>query len=116
MHQILRAATVSCVAIVLATSVSAQQHWSVTGQEVPELAAVDQMMQDIMQSSDIRGGSVAIAKDGRLVYARGFTWDQPGVEAVQPTTLFASAASANRSPRSPFTSSSNEACSATARG
>ena len=88
MHQILRAATVSCVAIVLATSVSAQQHWSVTGQEVPELAAVDQMMQDIMQSNDIHGGSVAIAKDGRLVYARGFTWDQPAVEPVQPTTLF----------------------------
>jgi CubicO group peptidase (beta-lactamase class C family) len=88
MHQILRTATVSCAAIVLATSVSAQQQWSVTGQEVPELAAVDQMMQDIMQSNDIRGGSVAIAKDGRLVYARGFTWDRPDVESVQPTTLF----------------------------
>jgi CubicO group peptidase (beta-lactamase class C family) len=88
MHQFLKTATVSCATIILATSVSAQQQWSVTGQEVPELAAVDQMMQNIMQSNDIRGGSVAIAKDGRLVYARGFTWDQPSVEPVQPTTLF----------------------------
>ena len=97
MRQFLKTATVSCATIILATSVSAQQQWSVTGQEVPELAAVDQMMQNIMQSNDIRGGSVAIAKDGRLVYARGFTWDQPHVELVQPT-------SANQSPRSPSTS------------
>ena len=88
MFHILKAVTVPCVTIMVAASVSAQQQWTVTGQEVPELAAVDEMMQDIMQSYDIRGGSVAIAKDGRLVYARGFTWDQSGTEAVEPTTLF----------------------------
>ena len=79
--------TVLC-ALMISTTVSAQQQWTVTGQEVPGLAAVDQMMREIMQDYDIRGGSVAIAKDGRLVYARGFTWDQSEVEPVQPTTLF----------------------------
>ena len=68
---------ISFVCLLLATTVSAQRQWTVTGQEVPELAAVDRMMQDIMQDYDIRNGSIAIAKDGRLVYARGFTWDQP---------------------------------------
>ena len=88
MHQIPRFATLSCAAILIASSASAQRQWTVTGQDVPELSAVDQMMQNIMQSNDIRGGSVAIAKDGRLVYARGFTWDQPWVEPTQPTRLF----------------------------
>ena len=74
--------------MMVAAVAAAQQQWTITGQDVPELAAVDQMMREIMQENDIRGGSVAIAKDGRLVYARGFTWDQPAVEPVQPTTLF----------------------------
>ena len=88
MHQILRFATLSLATVLVAVSASAQRQWTVTGQDVPELAAVDQMMQTVMRSYDIRGGSVAIAKDGRLVYARGFSWDQPWVEPIQPTTLF----------------------------
>jgi CubicO group peptidase (beta-lactamase class C family) len=72
----------------VSATASAQRQWTVTGQQVPELVAVDQMMQSVMQQYNIRGGSVAIAKDGRLVYARGFTWDQPDVEPIQPTTLF----------------------------
>jgi len=55
---------------------------------VSELADVDQMMQDIMQEYEIRDATAAIAKDGRLVYARGFTWGEPEVEPVQPTALF----------------------------
>ena len=88
MHQILRTATVSCAAIMMAASVSAQQRWTVTGQEVPELAAVDDMIRNQMMLHDISATSVAITKDGRLVYARGYTWDQPDVEPVQPTSLF----------------------------
>jgi N-acyl-D-amino-acid deacylase len=67
---------------------SAQKQWTVTGQDVPELEAIDQMVRTQMQEFDIRASSVAVAKDGRLVYARGYTWDAPGVEPVQPTSLF----------------------------
>ncbi len=88
MHQILRTATVSCAAIMVAASVSAQRQWTVTGQEVPELAAIDDMVRNQMVSHGIRAASVAITKDGRLVYARGYTWDRPDVEPVQPTSLF----------------------------
>jgi CubicO group peptidase (beta-lactamase class C family) len=88
MHQMPRIAAVSLATVMVSAMASAQRLWTVTGQEVPELVAVDQMMQSMMQQYDIRAGSVAIAKDGRLVYARGFTWDQPGIEPVQPTTLF----------------------------
>ena len=88
MQHLKKTITALIALMMVAIVAAAQQQWTITGQDVPELAAVDQMMREIMQENDIRGGSVAIAKDGRLVYARGFTWDQPAVEPVQPTTLF----------------------------
>ena len=88
MHRILRNTTVTCAAIMTAASVCAQQRWTVTGQEVPELSAIDDMIRDQMMMHDISASSVAITKDGRLVYTRGYTWDRPDVEPVQPTSLF----------------------------
>jgi CubicO group peptidase (beta-lactamase class C family) len=80
--------TVACTAIMIAASASAQRRWTVTGQEVDGFAAVDEMIRDQMMQHDISASSVAITKDGRLVYARGYTWDQANVEPVQPTSLF----------------------------
>jgi len=88
MHQMLKTATFSFAAIMVAASVSAQRQWTVTGQQVPEFAGVDNMIREQMMMHDISASSVAITKDGRLVYARGYTWDQADVEAVQPTSLF----------------------------
>jgi CubicO group peptidase (beta-lactamase class C family) len=88
MHRILRNTTVTCAAIMTAASVCAQQRWTVTGQEVPELTAIDDMIRIQMKIHDISASSVAITKDGRLVYSRGYTWDQPDVHPVQPTSLF----------------------------
>jgi CubicO group peptidase (beta-lactamase class C family) len=72
----------------VAATASAQSRWTGTGQEVPEFAGVDEMIRSQMVIHDISASSVAITKDGRLVYARGYTWDQPTVEPVQPTSLF----------------------------
>jgi len=88
MHQILKTTAVSCATIMVAASVSAQRQWTVTGQEVPELAAIDDVIRHQMVLHDISASSVAITKDGRLVYTRGYTWDRPDVEPVQPTSLF----------------------------
>jgi len=44
----------------------------VTGVEVPELATIDNLMQSYMQSNGLWGGVLAISKDGRVVYQRGF--------------------------------------------
>jgi CubicO group peptidase (beta-lactamase class C family) len=88
MHQIARNVITTCAAIVLATAASAQQQWTVTGQDVPGFAVIDEMIRDQMMLHDISASSVAITKDGRLVYARGYTWDQTDVEPVQPTSLF----------------------------
>jgi CubicO group peptidase (beta-lactamase class C family) len=62
----------------------------VTGQYVPELAAVDAVMGDVLREHDIRNATTAIVKDGRLVYARGFSWGEPKDDPVEPTALFRS--------------------------
>ncbi len=49
------------------------------------------MIQDLMQTHNIRDTTAAIVKDGRLVYARGFTWGEPDVEPIAPTALFRTA-------------------------
>lgn len=48
------------------------QVFAQTGLYIPELQPIDQTIQDFMKKWDIPGASVALSKDGRLVYARGF--------------------------------------------
>jgi CubicO group peptidase (beta-lactamase class C family) len=62
--------------------------FTATGLDVPELEAVDDMMRELMYDYEIRDSTVAITKDGRLVYARGFTLGEPEIEPVQPTALY----------------------------
>lgn len=88
MSQSLKTLSASFVLLLAVGPAAAQRHWTVTGHEVPELAAIDQMVKDRMLEFDIRAASVAIAKDGRLVYARGYTWDHASAKPVQPTSLF----------------------------
>src|SRR5262245_25256446 len=61
----------------------------VTGSEQPELAALDEWMKSFVAEHQIPGGALAIVKDGRLVYARGFGLaDRDAKTAVQPESLF----------------------------
>jgi N-acyl-D-amino-acid deacylase len=61
----------------------------VTGQDVPELAAFDELMLKFLQDNKVPGAALAIAKDGRLVYARGFGYADPEHDrAVQPRSRF----------------------------
>jgi CubicO group peptidase (beta-lactamase class C family) len=62
--------------------------WVATGAPIPSLALFDEQMQGYMQHHNIRAGSLAIAKGSKLVYARGFTWAEPGYPITQPTNLF----------------------------
>lgn len=61
---------------------------TVTGLEVPELASLDATMRSYLMSTGVTRAGVAITKDGRLVFARGYTWAPAGVPATQPTTPF----------------------------
>ena len=62
--------------------------FTVTGQARAEFNAFDQYMASKMTSERARAGSIAIAKDGRLVFARSYTWAEPGYPITQPTSLF----------------------------
>ncbi len=59
-----------------------------TGTAVTTLDAFDNYMEDHIRTHGIRASSIAIAKDGRLVYARGYTFAEPGYPTTQPTDLF----------------------------
>ncbi len=61
----------------------------ITGQAGPGLDAFDSAMRTIIDRHGLSGASLAIAKDGRLVFAKGYGWSNVATaETVQPDTLF----------------------------
>jgi len=63
---------------------------TVTGKSVPALRDFDALLLDYLkQNKSVPGASLAIARDGRVIYARGFGWaDVEARQAVQPDSLF----------------------------
>ncbi len=59
-----------------------------TGTPVAAMSGVDTWMESFMRTNRIRGGQIAIARQGRLIHARGYTYAEPGYSNVQPTSLF----------------------------
>jgi CubicO group peptidase (beta-lactamase class C family) len=66
--------------------------WRVTGPETNEpddpLLAFDQAMRRYMETRNVPAGALAIVKDGRLVLARGYTWDVPEATDINPQRRF----------------------------
>lgn len=61
----------------------------VSGKAGPGLDALDKAMKSIMRRHGIPGGGLAVAKDGKLVFAKGFGWaNVESAEPVSPLTLF----------------------------
>ncbi len=62
----------------------------ISGKSGPGLEGFDKAVLKLMTRHGIPGASLAIAKDGKLVYAKGFGWaNLRDGEAVTPTTMFA---------------------------
>jgi N-acyl-D-amino-acid deacylase len=60
-----------------------------SGKSVPGLEPLDGAVTGIMKRHGIPGGALAIAKDGKLVHARGYGWANLETgDRVQPDTLF----------------------------
>ena len=60
-----------------------------TGVEREQLSAFDGWMTSFMTENKIPGGALAIVRDGKLIYSRGFGWaDRETKERVQPESLF----------------------------
>ena len=61
----------------------------VSGEAGPGLGHFDEIMLETLRKHDIPGGSLCLAKDGRLVLARGYGWaDVKAREPVRPETFF----------------------------
>jgi N-acyl-D-amino-acid deacylase len=53
------------------------------------LKSFDREMEAYMEARKVPGGALAVVKDGRLVYAKGYGWaDRDRQERVQPDSLF----------------------------
>jgi CubicO group peptidase (beta-lactamase class C family) len=60
-----------------------------TGKALPGLQAYDALMTGLLRKWDIAGGSLALARDGRLLLARGYGYaDVEGKRPVEPESLF----------------------------
>ncbi len=60
-----------------------------TGATCEALASFDELMRTFVKENALAGASLAVTKDGRLVYARGFGFsDVERWESVQPDSLF----------------------------
>lgn len=56
---------------------------------LPSLAVIDDSMASFMERFDIPGASIAVVKDGKLVYAKGYGYaDQSAGELVDTSSLF----------------------------
>jgi len=60
-----------------------------TGRAVRGLEPFDRLMRRFLVKHEIPGGALAVVKEGRLIYARGFGYaDVEKKQPVQPTSLF----------------------------
>jgi hypothetical protein len=76
----------------IGTNPSLGEQIPLSGKAVPGLESADKAFADFMTRHDLPRGSVAIMKNGALVYARGFGWAEVKAKKVvqPPATSFAS--------------------------
>lgn len=68
---------------------AAQQEIPLSGIPVPGMSSYDKAIRAVMKKYAIPGGAVAVVRDGKLVYARGFGYaDVENKTPVQPDALF----------------------------
>ena len=93
-----RAIRIACLAAVISCSgdptAPAVTHVTapdipISGAAVPGLEPFEQSVRNMMQTYGIPGGAVALVRDGKLIYARGFGYaDLENKTPVQPDALF----------------------------
>jgi CubicO group peptidase (beta-lactamase class C family) len=71
------------------TASPAEPEIPITGAAVPGMESYDKTIRDLMQKYAIPGGAIAVLRDGKLIYARGFGYaDVENKTPVQPDALF----------------------------
>jgi CubicO group peptidase (beta-lactamase class C family) len=67
------------------------REWTVNGPAAPGMETFDAYMRNLMRARGVRAGTLAIAREGRLVFAHGYTWAEPGYPLTSPNSLFRAA-------------------------
>jgi N-acyl-D-amino-acid deacylase len=61
----------------------------VSGKANPNLASFDRVMEKVVREHHVPGAALAVARNGRIVYARGYGYaDRDNKEPVEPNSLF----------------------------
>jgi len=79
---------VLCAAMTGCSSLRGSRVWRETGPAVPELSVFDQTMRDFMVSRKVSAAGLAITRNSRLVFARGYSWAGADSQVTQPISLF----------------------------
>jgi len=76
--------------LVLPRSVVAapSRRWTITGTRVEEFDSLDAAMQRLLQRYAVRAGSLAVARQRKLLFARGYTWAEPDYPVTQADSPF----------------------------
>lgn len=90
---------ITSAAVLAATTAPALAQLPVTGRSVSALSWADTNMQAFMDENDIRGGLLAISRDGIIVYQRGFGYHQESETNAMPENALVRIASCTK----PFT-------------
>ncbi len=78
-----------CVILLSMLAFQAPAQVPVTGQPVPQLSQFDSAMIALMEQYQIPGAALAVARDGRLVLARGYGFaDTATQQQAEPNTIF----------------------------
>lgn len=78
-----------CIAACICLPILTGQNLPTTGTAVPELANLDTAMQSLMAAYSVPGAALAVAHNGKLVFARGYGYANTSTRTlVQPDSLF----------------------------
>jgi CubicO group peptidase (beta-lactamase class C family) len=64
------------------------RRWTITGTRVEEFDSLDAAMQRLLQRYAVRAGSLAVARQRKLLFARGYTWAEPDYPVTQADSPF----------------------------
>ena len=84
-----RAALVCTMLLMLATAAAARaQSMPISGKAIDSLKAFDDAMVAFMAERDITAGTLAISRNGKIIYERGYGWrDQARTQPVEPDAV-----------------------------
>src|SRR5881394_1073379 len=72
-----------------ALALTRTEAWPQSREASGAASAFDGEIQSFMSARNVPGGALAVVKDGRLVYTRGYGWaDRENKVPVKPTSLF----------------------------